>query len=442
MPDWRSNRYVILFVLTLAYTMGYIDRQILNLLVQPIKATLGLSDLQISLLQGLGFSSGYVIFTPLFGRWADIASRKWILASAATVWSGFTALCGIAFGFPVLMAARLGLGSAEAAVTPTSWSILGDAFDDESLPRALSVFFFAPYAGGGLALLLGGALLELTSHASLSGIPWIGTAAPWQTVFILVALPGLVIAAFVALLRDPTRRTYRGRSLDLMPMREALRRMRHQWAFYGNFYFGMALLMVPMYALPAWLPAHVMRTFAIPLHEVGYQWGLITLVAGPSGIFMGPWVSRWLGRVGYKDAAIRLPVGAAFAVLLSCALLYVATGPRMALLAAGITVFCLCIPMASAASALQLFSHPGMRGMTASIYSLIVMVTGLGLAPTAVAFLTDRVFHDEARVGDSLAIICGGAALVGAILMARCAKVYRHAGSVSEDGTQSTPLWN
>ncbi len=104
----------MLGVLTLAYTIGYIDRQVLNLLVQPIKADLALSDVQVSLLQGFAFTAGYLIFTPLFGRWVDLRSRRTTLAVATAVWSAFTALFGLVHTFPLLLAMRFGLGAAEA----------------------------------------------------------------------------------------------------------------------------------------------------------------------------------------------------------------------------------------------------------------------------------------------------------------------------------------
>src|ERR1700722_1070976 len=166
----RAYPYVVLALLTLAYTVGYIDRQVLNLLVQPIKSDLGLSDVRISLLQGLGFSAGYLLLTPVFGRWVDVAPRRTILVSATAAWSFCTALAGVARNFQLLLTIRFGLGSTEAALTPASWSLISDVFDDRKLARAFSLFLAAPYFGGGLALLMGGWILQAAKTWDVSAI--------------------------------------------------------------------------------------------------------------------------------------------------------------------------------------------------------------------------------------------------------------------------------
>lgn len=124
--------YVLLF-LTLAYTVAFIDRQVLNLLVDPIKLDLLLSDTQISLLQGVAFMSTYIALGPLFGRWVDTGNRRNVLVFGVVVWSGFTVMCGLVSSFWGLFIARAGIGAAEACLAPAAWSLIADYFSKERL---------------------------------------------------------------------------------------------------------------------------------------------------------------------------------------------------------------------------------------------------------------------------------------------------------------------
>lgn len=415
----------MLGVLTLAYTIGYIDRQVLNLLVQPIKADLALTDVQVSLLQGFAFTAGYLIFTPLFGRWVDLRSRRTTLAVATAVWSCFTALFGMVHTFPLLLAMRFGLGAAESGLTPASWSILADTFDKTRLARAFSVFLMAPYLGGGLALLLGGAVLSGMSRWDFSSVPWLAAMAPWQIVFLVVSVPGLIVSVLLMMLSEPSRQSRHSHEPIKLPLREVLSAMVRQKRFYGSFYAGMALVIIPLYAFPAWLPATLMRRFDLPIAQVGFTWGLITLAVGSAGMLSGPVFERWLVKRGFADAPLRLAIICALIMLPCCAVMMFARNPTVMLAAAGVAVFFNSAPMAVASSALQIFSPTAMRGMTAALYSVTVAIAGLGIAPTLVALLTDYLFRDESRAGDSLAIVCSITAAVGALLITRCIQPYQ-----------------
>jgi MFS transporter, Spinster family, sphingosine-1-phosphate transporter len=430
--------YLVLSVLTLASTFGYIDRAILNLLVQPIKASFGLSDVQISLLQGLGFSSGYLLLTPLFGRWVDVARGRVPLACATAAWSVATALCGTAQSFRGLLALRFGIGCAEAGLTPASWSIIGELFDTRKLAVAFGIFFLAPYLGAGFALLLGGGILAHAASWDVSGILLLKHAAPWQLVFLIIGSPGVVVALLILLVTRPERGMRAEAAPRSLPLAEVFGTMMRQKEFYGYFYFGMALIIIPLYAFPSWMPTLLTRRFGMPIAQVGSHWGAITLAAGCGGMLCGPTLGALLRRWGYRDASIRVPIVCAISLALCCVALHLSTSLNVALMVAGFAVFFNSAPLALAASALQTVTPERMRGMTASIYAIIAMVTGLAIAPTLVAILSDWVFRDEARVGDSLVIVCGAAAVLGAILLARCRGAFlRLSSQDSTDGMRT-----
>jgi MFS family permease len=420
----KIRALAVLGLLTAVYTIGYIDRQVLNLLVQPIKQSFNLTDVQVSLLQGLGFSGGYLLFSPLFGRWVDLGNRRNVMACATGAWSLCTAMTGIVRSYSGLLAARFGLGCAEAAIAPASWSLIADLFEERHLPLAFGVFFLAPYVGGGLALLLGGSIVSAAATWNLSSIRWLANAAPWQLVFVVVSVPGMIAAALLLLAREPSRRR---RSLDSArapALRQTFAQLWQERGFFGNFYLGMACTIVPLYAFSAWMPGFLMRRFAAPIQQVGSEWGLITLLAGCAGMLSGPLLAAALRRGGISSTEIRLPVVCALGIAACCVGLHFCTTLNQALLVAGIVIYFNSAPLALAAAALQQVSSANLRGTTAALYSVIVMISGLAVAPTLVALLTDWVFHDETRVGDSLQWVCGVAGAAGAFLLIRSLQPY------------------
>lgn len=421
----RDSPWFALTALTVTFSVGFIDRQLLNLLVQPIKADFGLTDLQISILQGAAFSIAYLLMSPLFGRWVDVSGRRRILLGCILVWSLFTAACGLARNFLTLFLARSGVGAAEAGLTPSSWSLLSDTFDERRLARALSIYNMGPYLGSGFALLLGGLLLQWTSGLDVSGWPFLSTLQPWQLTFVAVSTLGIVCMALVAAMREPPRGVVMVSDTSPVTLSQALRIFIDQRRFYGLFYVGMALAIIPIYAFPAWLPALAMRQYAVPISEVGLTYGMVTLVGGSAGVLTGPTLGRWLERAGYRDANLRLGVISGVAVLLCCVALFFRTGYGMVLTIGGVISFFYSIPTAMAATALQLATPNRMRGLATSIYIVTVTLMGLGIAPVAVAYLTDHIFHDELRVGDSLAIVCSVAAFASSLTLYFCLLGYR-----------------
>ena len=424
----RRSPWFALFALTTTFSVGFIDRQVLNLLVQPIKADFGLSDLEISVLQGAAFSIAYLLMSPVFGRWVDTSGRRRILLGCVAVWSLFTAACGFARSFTALFAARSGVGAAEAGLTPSSWSLLSDLFDERRLARALSIYNMGPYIGSGMALLLGGLVMDWAAATDFGGVPVLAAMAPWQVTFLLVSTLGLVCIALVVTMREPPRGLSDRDHVEApppLPLGATLSVLWSNRGFYGWFYVGMALAIIPVYAFPAWLPTVAIRQYGVTIGQVGMTYGLVTLVGGSLGVLAGPSFGNWLRSAGYGDADMRLGVISAVAVLACCVALMLRSGYEMVLAIGGIISFCYSIPTAMAATALQVVTPNRMRGLATSLYIVMVTLMGLGIAPVSVAFLTDKVFRDELRVGDSLGIVCSVAALLSCASLWLSLKAYR-----------------
>lgn len=420
--------WYLIIVLTLAYTVSFIDRQVLNLLVGPIKAEFGLDDTQLSLLQGIAFTSAYVVMSPLFGRVADVGSRKGVLMFGIMLWSVGTSFCGMARSYWQLFLARFGVGGAEACLTPAAWSIIADAFPPRMIPRAFSVYMMGPYLGGGLALIFGGLLLRGAEGWDLSAIPLIGAMKPWQLVFFLAGVPGFAIAVLMLFVKEPARRSAASTApgeTHKMTGAEIWATFRRWRGFYGNFYVGMPLFIITLYAFPAWMPTVLIRKFGVPAAEVGVEYGIAVLITGSLGVLVSPWVARLFERFGRRDSLMVVPlIACATMVPLSLALM-AATTYRSAFIIATAASLVYSLPQALSSSALQLVTPNRMRGIASSIYVFVVSIAGLALAPTAVALMTDHVFRDEGRVGDSLAITCAVAAAAGAVFLLRSLPAYR-----------------
>ncbi|MEE4452782.1 MFS transporter [Novosphingobium resinovorum] len=425
-PAPTRAAWYLIFVLTLAYTVSFVDRQVLNLLIGPLKADFGLSDTRLSLLQGLAFTTAYILFSPVFGRMADTGSRKALLIGGIGLWSLGTSLCGLARGYWQLFFARAAVGGAEASLTPAAWSIIADSFPTRMIPRAFSIFLMGPYIGGGLALIFGGLLLEAAQGWELGAVPYLGALRPWQVVFLIAGLPGFAIMLLMLRIREPARKLAAMETRpERMPFAEVWRTLAEHRDFYGNFYAGMASLVIVLYAFPAWMPAMLMRRFGASAAEVGVEYGVAVLVTGSIGVLAGPVIAERLRRAGRIDALMRVPFFAALALVpISLSLAFVPSYGS-AMVVATLASFAYSLPQALASSGLQMATPNRMRGISSSVYVFVASVMGLGAAPTIVALLTDHVFADERSVGLSLSVTCAGAAALSAFFVGRALKGYR-----------------
>jgi MFS transporter, Spinster family, sphingosine-1-phosphate transporter len=417
--EGRSGFYpwYVTALLSLAYAVAVVDRQVLNLLVDPIRADLHLTDTQISLLQGLAFAGGYLVMGPPLGRLADRSNRRNLIVGAIVIWSASTVLCGFATGFRSLFYARLGVGIAEAALVPAAWSLLADYFGKGGLSRAMSLFLLGPFIGNGLALILGGLIVKHATAATLFGT--LGQQPPWGRAFVLIGLPGLVVAALMLSIREPRRSSSAaGQDQDQdFNLREALAALRSQGAFYTRFFGGMSLLFVVLFGLPAWTPALLTRVHGVGIGQVGLQYGVATLLAGTIGVLLGPTVAGLLEKLQVPGAQLRAIMLLAFLAAIFSALLPFAPNYGSAL-----SVSALASCMANAAlplsgSVLQTATPARLRGLATAIYAFALTLIGVGLAPTLIAVIADRLLADPAKIGVSLGCTCALSALASIPLL-------------------------
>src|SRR5882762_1767566 len=204
-PSPGYSWYVV-GVLTLVYVFSFIDRQIMSLLVRPLRRDLNITDTQVSILMGLGFAIFYTLCGIPLGRLADTRSRRSIIVAGFVAWSFFTAMCGLAKNFSQMLLWRIGVGVGEASLSPSAFSLITDYFPKERLATAISVYSMGIYIGAGMAYLLGGIVVGFASSQEMYNLPLVGATRSWQLVFFIVGLPGIFLALLLYTVREPARR--------------------------------------------------------------------------------------------------------------------------------------------------------------------------------------------------------------------------------------------
>jgi MFS family permease len=253
-PYSLTYAWYVVGVLTFVYVFSFIDRQILNLLVRPIRRDLGISDTQMSLLMGLSFAVFYTFFGIPLGRLADSKSRRTIIAIGFAFWSLFTAGCGLARNFTQMLLLRMGVGVGEAALSPSAFSIISDYFPPKRRATAISVYSMGIYIGSGLAFIIGGTVAGFASQQEIWQLPLIGDTRPWQVVFFIVGLPGVFLSLLMYTVREPARRGMRvisnaeGKQVAAqVPMKEVFGYLwQNRWTFICH-NVGFALLSFSSY---------------------------------------------------------------------------------------------------------------------------------------------------------------------------------------------------
>ncbi|MFD1559492.1 spinster family MFS transporter [Paraburkholderia silviterrae] len=422
-----GQAWYILAVLTLAYSLAYIDRQLLNLLVEPIKRSLVISDTQLSLVQGIAFISAYLVASPLFGRLVDLTNRRNLLVVCICLWCGFTALCGKADTYEGLFIARLGVGASEACVFPLALSVIADCFSAKQMARAMSIFILGPMLGGGLSLVAGGFVIEF-ARALHQQFPILAQFQTWQLAFVLIGLPGILFALLVVVtVREPVRSSVNSERADdrQFTTGDAAAYLWQQRGFYVRILLGVGMLAIVVLGMPAWMPTYLIRTHGMPAALVGFRFGVLVVGFGIAGALIGPWIARQFEKRGYQDAPLRTAALAMIPMMLCCASIPFAPGATGTLAAAAGTVFFFSLPTGCMSAALQLVAPSRMRGTVGALYSFVAQLIGFGAGPTLIALMTDHVFGNPKMVGHSIAIVCTIASALAAWLLFSSLPHYR-----------------
>ncbi len=414
-----AHGWTVTALLALASIVSQFDRTVVNLTIEPLKAAFALDDTRFGLLQGLAFGIFYVIACVPIGRLADRYQRRVIIGVGLALFSPFSMASGLARSYLQLFLTRVGVGVGEASLTPAGMSMLSDLFPPARLGRPVGAFLMSAPVGQGLAFILGGGLLQwLTTSPVLAAGPFSGLA-PWQAAFMIVGFPGLLLAPLFLLLREPARRGPGGAAP--LPMREVLGIVGSRGRALAPMFAGFAMVSLVSYAFFIWTPALFQRTYGWTPAQVGMGFGLILIVFGTGGAYVGGWMSDWLARRGHLDAPLKVAAFGFVGCGLFGALAPLAPSAPLALALLAPAIFLGNTPYACAGTAIQLIVPNRARAQVTALYITLTTLVGLGVGPLVVGLMTDRLFRDPADIRYSLAIVVGvPAPIMFALLLSAC----------------------
>lgn len=394
-----------MFALAVAMSFCFLDRQVMALLVTPIKRDLGLSDTQMSLLIGFTFVIFYVGVGIPLSRLVDRGSRKWIIGAGIAFWSLMTAACGLAQNFWQLALARIGVGVGESCNTPATYSLIADLFPRERLGRAIAIVNLGNVAGQGLAFFVGGALIIWLGQGAAQGLPLIGHLRPWQLTFLLLGIPGLVWAVLlVATVPEPARRRDAASSEGVPGFPAVLRFVLRWRGVYLPLILGITIKAMLSFGMAVWAPALLERSFGWKTGSPGLYIGMISLLVMPAGLLLGGWITDRRMSRGHEDAQIVVMAMASTALLPFAILFPLMPNAGMALTMLAGSLFFGAMGTSPGNAAIQLVTPGRMRGTVTAFYIAVMNLLGNGVGPLMVALFTDHLFRDEAMLAQSMAM--------------------------------------
>lgn len=423
-PQQNSTLYIwyVVGVLMVAYIFSFIDRQIFSMVVGPLRRDLHISDVQVSYLQGLSFVVFYTFFGILIGRLVDVYSRRTIIAVGLFLWSLFTTACGVVTTFPQMLLMRMGVGVGEAALSPAAYSLVADYVPPKRMSTAIGVYGAGIYIGSGLSFILGGLIRAYASNRGITSLPLVGKIHPWQLLFFFVGLPGLLLTPLLYSIREPKTR---GGSLHpTAPVGEVFSYISTNGVTFLLHNVGFGLLALVSYASAAWVPEFYLRTFHWNIKDIGLVYGCIVMASGSLGIIGAGRMADTLRARGRANANIYVGmwIGIIWAPIHFLMLLTSsATWATIWLVPAAVLA---AAPFGIAPSAIQQMMPPNMRGQASAVYLFVLNLIGLGLGPTAVAWVTQNVFHRDDALKYSMVIVFTAASVIAAALLASCLRPF------------------
>jgi len=391
----RPYAWSVVGILVATAILSYTDRQVLSLVVDPIRGDLGISDTQVSLLLGTSFAVIYGIAGVPLGWLADRVSRRNLILAGLLVWSLATFACGFARGFGELFAARIFVGLGEAVLSPAAISLISDYFPPSRRGTAVGLFLTGIALGIGGAIFIGGAMLHLIENGLLSfGL------APWRTLLVMIGAPGLVWSLAILSIKEPIRRGKAevDHDKDGQPV---------SWLRAAPIFIAIALGSLVDNAVGAWAPTLLIREFGTDPARVGILLGILLMAGFGGGVLSGGVLAD---RAGGLKGKLRLCL--IVALLIVPASLLVASGNFLGALL-GVPLYFALSGMVTAAgfSAILDFVPNRSRGLAMSIAFFLNVALGAGFGPTSVALAADHLSGLGAALAFTIACGYGLAAL-------------------------------
>jgi len=417
---WPNPVYAwyVVALLVLSYASGVIDRIVIGLLVQPIKADLGLSDTQIGVIQGLAFALFYSLFTLPIGFLVDRWKRTSVVWGGSFIWSCGTVAGGFSNSFWSLFSSRVVMGAGEATITPGSSSLIADYFPPKSRPRAYGVFAMGGSIGIGIAYFLGGIAIGFADTVRDWFPSLLSGFASWQIVFFIVGFPGLLLALLMAAtIREPERRgmlSGRPASFSLLPLWRELSTNRMALV---AVMMGSIMNVMIVNAQLAWFPTLFVRVHGMEARDVALSLALVGVPCGILSAITAGWILSWLAQKGRQDGPILVMGMQCVAWVVFGTAKCLAPTPELALIGhAGTSLFATWA-LTAALTALNQVTPNQLRGQVVSVYTLLTGLVGIAVGSGAVGLLSDYVFNYDKGIAPSLALVCLTGGVIGLVLV-------------------------
>lgn len=390
-------------VLLVYCVFAVIDRNLIAMLIDPIRQSLDLTDTQMGLLMGAAYAAAYGLGGLPMGYLVDRYPRKWILFCAVILWGFAEAACGLATGFVWLLLARAAVGLFEAPLHPSAHSIIADTVPRRRLATVMSIYSMGNLLGTGLALVIGGWIVNSLLHLDYVHVPLLGNIEPWQFAFILTGIPGLLLALLIVPFAEPPRHSSHGHGG--VSWSELFRFIRSHWQVVLTLSIVFGGMNIVTGGIIKWAPAYMSRFFKMNPAEYGLALGLVESLPAVGGLLLAGWaIDRWYAS-GRKDAHLTyymwvliLTGPVVFLGLMSdsVAFFLAAVG-----IAKGLTVNFLGV----AAAQVQTISPPNMRGRLSGLFFLMVVaLLGSTFGALLPALISEHILRDPVRIGHAIAI--------------------------------------
>jgi MFS family permease len=425
-------------VLVLTTILSYTDRQILSLLVDPIRHELTISDTQVGLLIGTAFAFVYGVAGLPLGWLADRLRRRNLIVAGISLWSLGTVCCGLSQNFGQFFAARILVGIGEAVLTPASISMISDSFPPRRRSAATSVFLMGISMGAGGAILFGGLILRLVDTGVLRGT-FLDGASSWRVVLLLLGILGIVPALIVASLKEPKRQRDDApptpQSAPIPPLAVATSSepltgaspapSADRWLRLAPLLLAMGLTSLVDNAVLAWTPSLLVRGFGMAASQVGPLLGTLLMIGGGAGMLSGGFLSDRARLRGYRGG--RVSVAVCSAALTAPVTILIVTGSTSVVLA-GITLYVFLSSVCAAVGVLTLLDLvPNRRhGLVMAVSFFLNVALGAGVGPVAVGFAADHLALAGSGIGRAVVLIaCPGFLVVTGLFYVVFRKAHR-----------------
>jgi len=432
----RARAWFAVAVLCLAQIVSTIDRGMLALVIDPVRADLGISEVQIAMLQGLAFAIFYVSVGIPLGFVADALNRRWLLVSGIVVWSSATVFSGLAASFGQMFAARLAIGVGEAALGPCAVGMIGEMFPANFRGRPMSLYVLGSMIAYGMGSALTGLILQAAPMGTFSALPLIGDLAPWRIAFVLVGLSGFPVAGLLLLLHNQGDTGQAGGSAmareGAMARLPALRAsaaatlalLHAGRRIYLPLYAAVALFATGGSVASGWSAVLLTRQFGASPAQAGQGLGVAQIVWALGGALLAGVVVDKVGARFGASGKIAFAGVLALVALPSC-LGVIAPGYGWALALGAEVMFASAVFGTTMLSVIADIIPQKSRGVAVALYAFVMTMIGGSLGPLAVAGLTEHVFGSPAAVGRSMAVVGSFTLLASALLAMLAAR--RHA---------------